>query len=31
MFAIDLLRLVTWGYAGVLVLAAALNYIPGLD
>jgi hypothetical protein len=30
MFAIDLLRLVTWGYAGVLLLAAALNYIPGL-
>jgi hypothetical protein len=26
----DVLRLIAWGYAGVLVLAAALNYIPGL-
>lgn len=26
----DLLRLIAWGYAGVLILAAALNYIPGL-
>jgi hypothetical protein len=30
MFANDLIRLVTWGYAVVLLLAAALNYIPGL-
>jgi hypothetical protein len=26
----DLLRLITWGYALALALAAALNYIPGL-
>ena len=26
----DLLRVVAWGYAAVLLLAAALNYIPGL-
>jgi hypothetical protein len=26
----DVLRLIAWGYALVLALAAALNYIPGL-
>jgi hypothetical protein len=26
----DLIRLVAWGYALVLIFAAALNYIPGL-
>jgi hypothetical protein len=26
----DLIRVIAWGYAAVLLLAAALNYIPGL-
>jgi hypothetical protein len=26
----DFIRLVAWGYAGILIFAAALNYIPGL-
>lgn len=26
----DLIRLIAWGYALVLIFAAALNYIPGL-
>lgn len=26
----DLIRLIAWGYAAALALAAALNYIPGL-
>lgn len=28
--AMDLLRLIAWGYALALALTAALNYIPGL-